>query len=68
MRSAPVAGISAPSADKTPPKGVTFVVPLLLDIVRSFEAGKTRCRKVHLVWAVRTAGTLILERLSLAAF
>nr|VWP00772.1 AAA domain-containing protein [Ganoderma boninense] len=34
--------------------GVSFVVPLLLDLVRSFKAEETKCRKVSLVWAVRT--------------
>ena len=34
--------------------GVTFVVPLLLDLVRAFEAGKMACTRVELVWAVRT--------------
>ncbi|KAI0730785.1 ferric reductase NAD binding domain-containing protein [Earliella scabrosa] len=38
--------------------GVTFVVPLLLDLVRSYEPGKTACRSVHLVWAVRTNDAL----------
>ncbi|KAI0730760.1 ferric reductase NAD binding domain-containing protein [Earliella scabrosa] len=38
--------------------GVTFVVPLLLDLVRSYEQGKTTCRSVHLVWAVRTNDAL----------
>ncbi|KAJ8472913.1 hypothetical protein ONZ51_g8201 [Trametes cubensis] len=39
--------------------GITFVVPLLLDIVRnSVKDTKQVCRKVHLVWAVRTPDTL----------
>ncbi|KAF7789874.1 hypothetical protein EIP86_000822 [Pleurotus ostreatoroseus] len=38
--------------------GITFVVPLLLDLVRSYESGKTQCSKVHLVWAARTTDTL----------
>ena len=39
--------------------GVSFVVPLLLDLVHSFKADQTQYRKVHLVWAVRTNGTLL---------
>ncbi|KAM5541792.1 hypothetical protein V8D89_004521 [Ganoderma adspersum] len=38
--------------------GVSFIVPLLLDLIRSFKADQTRCRKVHFVWAVRTNGAL----------
>ncbi|PIL27829.1 transporter [Ganoderma sinense ZZ0214-1] len=38
--------------------GVSFVVPLLLDLIRSFDADQSRCRKVSLVWAVRTNGAL----------
>ncbi|KAI0675049.1 ferric reductase NAD binding domain-containing protein [Trametes maxima] len=38
--------------------GVTFVVPLLLDIVRGFAEGKAVCQKIHLVWAVRTSDAL----------
>ncbi|KAI1791776.1 hypothetical protein LXA43DRAFT_1094126 [Ganoderma leucocontextum] len=37
--------------------GVSFVVPLLLDLVRSFNTSLNKCGKVHLVWAVRTNGT-----------
>ncbi|KAH9894984.1 ferric reductase NAD binding domain-containing protein [Cubamyces lactineus] len=39
--------------------GITFVVPLLLDIVRnSVKDSSQMCRNVHLVWAVRTPCTL----------
>ncbi|KAI0329178.1 hypothetical protein GY45DRAFT_1253334 [Cubamyces sp. BRFM 1775] len=39
--------------------GATFVVPLLLDIVRSSAKDTSQVRrKVHLVWAVRTPCTL----------
>ncbi|KAJ8472912.1 hypothetical protein ONZ51_g8200 [Trametes cubensis] len=39
--------------------GITFVVPLLLDIVRNSVKDTTQvCHKVHLVWAVRTPGAL----------
>ncbi|KAI1783527.1 ferric reductase NAD binding domain-containing protein [Ganoderma leucocontextum] len=36
--------------------GVSFVVPILLDLVRSFNTSLNKCGKVHLVWAVRTNG------------
>ena len=62
-----VSGTFAPQAYRSTCTGVTFVVPLLLDLVRSYEAGKTRCRKVHLVWAVRTAGALILQCLAFSS-
>ncbi|KAI0769659.1 ferric reductase NAD binding domain-containing protein [Trametes elegans] len=39
--------------------GVTFVVPLFLDILRRALEGKFTCRKVHLVWAVRTPDALV---------
>ncbi|RPD73308.1 hypothetical protein L226DRAFT_107589 [Lentinus tigrinus ALCF2SS1-7] len=38
--------------------GVTFVVPLLLDIVRGSKSGKTMCRAVQIVWAVRSIDAL----------
>ncbi|RDX54024.1 hypothetical protein OH76DRAFT_1057624 [Lentinus brumalis] len=38
--------------------GVTFVVPLLLDIIRRSKSGELTCRRVHLVWAVRTSNAL----------
>ncbi|KAI0633332.1 ferric reductase NAD binding domain-containing protein [Trametes polyzona] len=38
--------------------GITFVVPLLLDIVHNFDKERTMCRTVHLVWAVRTPDAL----------
>nr|VWO95070.1 FAD-binding FR-type domain-containing protein [Ganoderma boninense] len=38
--------------------GVSFVVPLLLDLVRSSETDQSKCRKVDLVWAVRTKSGL----------
>ena len=40
---------------------MSFVVPLLLDLVHSFKADQTKCRKVQLVWAVRTNGTLLRQ-------
>lgn len=36
--------------------GVTFLVPLLLDLVQSYDPGTMKTRKVHLVWAMRTNG------------
>ena len=36
--------------------GVTFVVPLLLDLVHSAKSGKTACCQVHFVWAVKSHG------------
>ena len=38
--------------------GVTFVIPLLLDLVRSFVPGGTKCTRVELVWAVRSEAAL----------
>ncbi|KAI0645443.1 ferric reductase NAD binding domain-containing protein [Trametes meyenii] len=38
--------------------GVTFVVPLLLDIIQRSAESTTVCQKVHLVWAVRTSDAL----------
>ncbi|KAI0356232.1 hypothetical protein OH77DRAFT_1401654 [Trametes cingulata] len=38
--------------------GVTFVIPLLLDIMQKYNEGRVKCRKVHLVWAVRTTDGL----------
>ncbi|KAI0794429.1 ferric reductase NAD binding domain-containing protein [Fomes fomentarius] len=34
--------------------GVTFLVPLLLDLVQSYDPETTKTRKVHLVWVMRT--------------
>ena len=45
---------------------MTFVIPLLLDLVRSFEAGKTACTRVHVVWAVRTQAALAWFEYTLA--
>ena len=36
--------------------GVTFVVPLLLDLVHYAKSGKTTCCQVRLVWAVKSHG------------
>lgn len=36
--------------------GVTFVVPLLLDLVRRSKSETTKCSKVQVVWAVKSHG------------
>ena len=49
---------SKASSDECVALGVTFVIPLLLDLVRSFVPGGTKCTRVELVWAVRSEAAL----------
>ena len=46
---------------------MTFVIPLLLDLVRSFVPGSTRCLRIGLVWAVRSEAALTWFEDALAA-
>ena len=46
---------------------MTFVIPLLLDLVRSFVSGSTKCTRVELVWAVRSEAALAWFEDALAA-